>query len=329
MPPKLIIVGNGLGMALDPEHFSLDTALADIWAKEGFLSPEQKNLIGRCLGRDGAPKGEHELDQLHLAVTYCKALNQIGVKRQDHWLTTDAQNFPTITAQYIHKVATKLYNYNGKLPPDFEVSLVDFVKKTKSHVATLNYDKLLYNSFINNGVFSGTYQSTCLVDGMINAGFSSGAMERRYANNYGYYLHLHGSPLFVNRDENVQKLHRDKLTLETSEASEHIVLTHVEHKPSVIAASRVLSTYWDYLRFALSEVEEVILFGYSGRDTHLNNLLRPYCVLKQLRVVEWSGAGDAATRDRDNYWKDKLALENVKKMKVIRLDNITDFNFAT
>ncbi|MFZ1180376.1 MAG: hypothetical protein WAN92_02445 [Herbaspirillum sp.] len=138
---------------------------------------------------------------------------------------------------------------------------------------------------------------------------------------------MHGSPLFVNRDENVQKLPRDKLTLETSEASEHIVLTHVEHKPSVIAASRVLSTYWDYLRFALSEVKEVILFGYSGCDTHLNMLLRPYLGALSLRVVEWSGAGDAATRD--NYWKDKLALENVKEMKVIRLDNITDFNFAT
>jgi|SRR5580765_6266743 len=324
MPRKLIIVGNGLGMALDPEHFSLDTALADIWAKEGFLSPEQKNLIGRCLGRDGAPKGEHELDQLHLAVTYCKALNQIGVKRQNHWLTADGQNFPDITAQYIHKVATKLHNYNGVLPVNFEKPLVAFVKETKSHVATLNYDKLLYDSFINNGVFSGTYQNTCLVDGMTTrTSFSDSTMKRKYGNIYGYYLHLHGSPLFVNRDEHVQKLPRDKLTLETSEASEHIVLTHVEHKPSVIAASRVLSTYWDYLRFALSEVEEVILFGYSGLDTHLNMLLRPYLGALSLRVVEWAGAGNQATRD--NYWKSTLG--NVKE--VTRLDKITKFNFAT
>lgn len=329
MPRKLIIVGNGLGMALDPEHFSLGTALADIWAKEGFLNPKQKNLIARCLGRNGAPKGELELDQLHRAVTYCKALNQIGVERQahSHWLTTDGQDFPDITAQYIHKVATQLHNYDGNLPSDFEKSLIDFVKNTKSHVATLNYDKLLYSSFIDNGVFSGTYQSTCLVDGMIDRGFSSDALERKCGNTYGYYLHLHGSPLFVNQDEKVLKLSRDELTLERNEASEHIVLTHVEHKPSVIAASRVLSTYWDYLRFALSEVQEVILFGYSGLDTHLNMLLRPYLGALSLRVVEWSGAGDEATRE--NYWKDKLALENVKKMKIIRLDNITDFNFAT
>lgn len=141
MPRKLIIVGNGLGMALDQAHFSLDVALADIWNREGFLSPEQKGLIERCLGRQGAPNGEHELDQLHRAVTYCKALNQIGVGHE-HWLTEDGQNFPDITAQYIHKVATKLHNYGGVLPPDFEASLITFVKDTKSHVATLNYDKL-------------------------------------------------------------------------------------------------------------------------------------------------------------------------------------------
>lgn len=318
MPRKLIIVGNGLGMALDPAHFSLDAALADIWNREGFLSPEQKSLIERCLGRLGAPEGEHELDQLHRAVTYCKELNQIGVG-EEHWLTEDGQKFPGITAQYIHKVATKLHNYGGVLPPDFEAALVTFVKETKSHVATLNYDKLLYNSLIDNNVF-GPYNNTYLVDGMIGAGFSADALERRFGRTYGYYLHLHGSPLFVNHGERVVKLSRDDLTLNVNEASEHIVLTHVKHKPSVIAASHVLSTYWDYLRFALSEVEEVILFGYSGLDDHLNILLRPYLKAIRLRVVEWSGAGDQATRG--TYWRNTLGHVD----EVNRLDNITGFD---
>lgn len=318
MPRKLIIFGNGLGMALDPEHFSLDAALADIWNREGFLSPEQKSLIERCLGRAGAPEGEHELDQLHRAVTYCKALNQIGVG-EEHWLTEDGQNFPEITAQYIHKVATKLHNYGGVLPPGFEEALIAFVMETKSHVATLNYDKLLYNSFIDNNVF-GPYNNTCLVDGMIGAGFSATALERRFGRTYGYYLHLHGSPLFVNHDEQVVKLSRADLTLDVNEASEHIVLTHVKHKPSVIAASHVLSTYWDYLRFALSEVEEVIIFGYSGLDEHLNILLRPYLKTKRLRVVEWSGAGDQIARNA--YWRNTLGRAD----EVNRLDNITGFD---
>ncbi|MGY8626379.1 hypothetical protein [Chromobacterium subtsugae] len=319
MPRKLIIVGNGLGMALDPVHFSLNAALSDIWDRGGFLSPEQKSLIERCLNRQGAPEGEHELDQLHRAVTYCKALNQIGVG-EANWLTDDGQNFPEITAQYIHKVATKLHNYGGALPSAFETALVDFVKQTKSHVATLNYDKLLYNSFLDNDVF-GSYDRAYLVDGMVAGGFSADTLERRYRSSYGYYLHLHGSPLFVNRGGLVRKLSRDELTLNINEASEHIVLTHVRHKPSVIAASAVLSTYWDYLRFALSEAVEVILFGYSGLDDHLNILLRPYLKAKTLRVVEWDGAGSQG--EREIYWRH---IFKDCDAEIIRLADITDFS---
>ena len=145
------------------------------------------------------------------------------------------------------------------------------------------------------------------------------ALERKYGKSFGYYLHLHGSPLFVNRGAAVIKLPRHELTLERDEASSHVVLTHIKRKRSVIAASNVLSAYWDYLRFALSESEEVILFGYSGLDTHLNFLLRPYLEHKPLRVIEWSGAG---TQDvRENFWRAEVS----QSASVTRLNNITKF----
>lgn len=316
MTRKLLIFGNGLGMALDYEHFSLAAALEQIWNRPGFLSDEQKQLIERCLQRGGAPEGEHELDTLHQAVTYCKALSQIG-EGDVHWLTDDGIGFPGITATYIHKVATQLHNYEGILPDHFEQNLIQFVKDTRSHVATLNYDKLLYSSFIDNGVFDG-YRGY-LVDGMLAQGFSSDALERRYGNVFGYYLHLHGSPLFVNQGADVVKLARHQLTLDRDEASEHIVLTHIKRKLSVIAASRVLSAYWDYLGFALSESEEIILFGYSGLDTHLNVLLRPYLGYKPLRVIEWSRAGTQG--EREQFWRSALG----QSVSVTRLENITEF----
>ena len=320
MPKKLVIFGNGLGMAIDPAHFSLQPALEEIWEREGFLSDAQKQLIQRCLGREGAPNGEHELDTLHLAITYCKSLNEIG-DGEVHWLNEDGQNFPEITAKYLHKVATRLHNYDVGLPEEFENSLVEFVKGTKSHIATLNYDKLLYNSFIDNDVF-GSYYDTSLVDGMRGGGFSAEALERMYGNDFGYYLHLHGSPLFYNQGESVRKLHRDHLTIDVDEASEHIVLTHVKHKQSVIAGSRVLSTYWDYLRFALSEVEEVLLFGYSGLDNHLNVLLRPYLKTIPARVVEWNGTdNNAGFGARQAYWNHTLG----GNVTLRHFDNITEF----
>lgn len=316
MERKLIIFGNGLGMALDHIHFSLDRALAEIWNRPNFLTETQRQLIEQCLKRQGVPEGEHELDTLHQAVTYCKALAQIG-EGNIHWLSQNGLDFPEITATYFHKVATKLHNYGGSLPNAFEDSLVSFVKATRSHVATLNYDKLLYNSFIDNDVFNG-YRGY-LVDGMLGQGFSSDALERKYGNNFGYYLHLHGSPLFVDQGREVIKLSRQELTLDRDESSEHIVLTHIKKKPSVIASSHVLSTYWDYLQFALFESEEIILFGYSGLDVHLNVLLRPYLNSKSLKVVEWSGAGDQVARER--YWQSTLG----QAVAVTRLDNITEF----
>lgn len=316
MERKLLIFGNGLGMALDHAHFSLDRALAEIWNRPNFLTDVQRQLVERCLRRQGAPEGEHELDTLHQAITYCKALAQIG-EGDTHWLTQEGLSFPEITATYLHKGAANLHNYDGALPNVFEDNLVSFVKATRSHVATLNYDKLLYNSFIDNDVFNG-YRGY-LVDGMLDQGFSSDALERKYGNKFGYYLHLHGSPLFVSRNQEVVKLPRHQLAVDRHEPSEHIVLTHIKRKPSVIAASHVLSTYWDYLQFALYESEEIILFGYSGLDTHLNVLLRPYLNSKSLRVVEWSGAGEQGIRER--YWQNTLG----QAVAVTRLDNITGF----
>ncbi|WP_025565811.1 DUF4917 family protein [Psychromonas sp. SP041] len=317
MPRKLIIFGNGLGMSLSPEHFSLQNALETIWCKDGVLTSDQKKLIERCLGKKGAPEGEDELDLLHQAISYCTSLNRIG-QGDIHWLTKDGQSFPEITAKYIHKVATFLHNYDGELPFEFYEPLIEFVKKTKSHVATLNYDKLLYNSFIDNNIFSG--YNGYLADGMIDRGFSSESLERRYGNNFGYYLHLHGSPLFVEKRNGITKLSRDQLTIDRDEQSQHIVLTHVKHKPSVISASSALSVYWDYLRLALEEVEEVILFGYSGLDEHLNVLLKPYLKTIDTRVVEWSGAGKP--KARKHFWTSKLGDGSIT---VTRLDNITEF----
>lgn len=256
------------------------------------------------------------MDTLHQVVTYCKALTHTG-EGNVHWLTEDGINFPDITAKYIHKVATELHNYDGTLPQQFEDALIQFVINTRSHIATLNYDKLLYESFIYNDIFNG--YNGYLVDGLLGGGFSSDALIRKFGRRFGYYLHLHGSPLFYNWEDGVFKLPRNELTLNIDEASEHIVLTHIRRKPSVIAASNVLSTYWEYLQFSLYESEEIILFGYSGLDVHLNMLIRPYITTKPLRVVEWSGAGEQ--NERETYWNNLLG----QRVTVTRLDSITDF----
>jgi hypothetical protein len=319
MPRKLIIFGNGIGMATDPVHFSLTNALADIWNHPTILSAVHKELICRCTGSTtgSAPTGEHELDILHQAVAACSRLNGIG-GGNIHWLSEDGAQFPFAISRFLHKVAIRLHNYQGQINQEFFNSLAQFVHRTNSHIATLNYDRLIYSHFIDCGLLAG-YNGT-LIDGIVNEGFHEDRLQRRYGRNFGYYLHLHGSPLFLEHLGTIYKLQRHQLELDMEKYGEHIVLTHVTHKASVINDSYLLSTYWKYLSMCLPEAEEVILFGYSGEDLHLNTLLSSHAQSKPFRIIEWEGAGVDYTRPW--YWSQKLGINNPN---IVRLDNITNF----
>lgn len=315
---KTLIFGNGLGMALDQCHFYLPNALQRIW-DGGALDLAHKQLISACLPHQlgNCPQGEDDLDKLHVAISSCENLGAIPQINELHWLSPYGWDFPSVCRSFITQVATVLYDFDCPLPEKFGTPLVEFVKSTKSHVATLNYDKLLYELFINNNVVSGYNGS--LVDGITNAGFKSAHLERKWGNNFGYYLHLHGSPLFKNRNGVIKKLSRSELNLMQPEPSSHIVLTHIRHKPAVIFSSEILSSYWQHLNFSLSESSEVVLFGYSGLDKHLNELLSIFSQRLQFKVVEWAGSGNY--QQREVFWSGTLR----RSVNLIHLENILSF----
>lgn len=322
MARKALIFGNGLGMALDANHFSLTNAINYIWEHESILDDSERRYIEQCLpGVEGRPpEGEHELDILHVAVTACGFLRHLSGNDVE-WLSDKGKEFPTTIAKFVHKVATHLHNYEaGELPASFTSSLCEFIKESNSHVATLNYDRLLYGAMIDNGLLDG-YGGN-LIDGMIGSGFEYDNLERKYGRDFGYYLHLHGSPLFVNHNGIPKKKRRQELSLDSDFTGRHIVLTHVKHKPSVISSSSVLTAYWDYLDFALGESEEVVVIGCSGEDEHLNQKLKRYCKMptRKTRVVEWSGARSKV--ESLKLWRDKLG----SCIELVQMDNILDFD---
>lgn len=318
MARKAIVFGNGLGMALNPQAFSLANAMHDVWHLNNFLTPEEKLLISQTLGDVNAiPQTEDQLDVLHQAVGACKTLNRI-LSPQLHWLTPHGQTFPSAVAKYIQKVAARLHLVDADLPADFVSSLVQFVLRTRSHVATLNYDRLLYGAFVDNNILAG--YDGALVDGIYTAGFSDSNLQRLFGRTFGYYLHLHGSPLFYDDNGIVKKMQRSDLSMFTPNESEHIVLTHVLHKRSVIASSSILMTYWNYLRFSLSESESIIVFGYSGCDIHLNEIIALHGKNKNITVVEWDGAG--APSIRSSYWS---GLFKSSSINLVQMPNILDF----
>lgn len=321
---KTIIVGNGLGLALDSKYFTLDAAVRSVWDSD-CLSATQKDLIIQCTSVDGSqgpPVSENHLDTLQNAQIACDFLGMLGMGGQ-HWLSEDGLEFSDATRKFTFEVAKYFHMYPNGLENEFLNPLSNFLHTTYSNIAVLNYDGLLYLGLQNKGIFQPLYQDTFLVDGFLNKGFSEQHLRRTY-NKFGYYMHLHGSPLFItNPGRCIVKMSRSSLLASSDVILNHIVLTHIRHKPMLISSSDLLSTYWKFLIQAINESNELLLFGYSGEDAHLNEVIRSHAADINIRIVEWDGAGIYS--DRADYWNKKL----LGNCQLIHLPNILSFTSWT
>lgn len=298
MSRQALIFGNGLGMAVYAHYFSLGSGLQSVWHGSEHFTQEHKRLMTSAiagLSVEEFPESEEQLDQLQVAIVASEFLKGFE-SEQVKWLSDMSREFPQAFRRFVHEVAMYFHNSGETLPRAFIDPLSEFVKETKSHVGVLNYDNLLYDSFLSTGVLSG-YDGT-LIDGFHKAGFAKKNLDRRSVDQLGWYLHLHGSPLLYIGNRKLMGF--DRAFLVPDETS-HIVLTHVEHKPLVIASSPILGEYWFRFSKALKEAEKVVIFGYSGCDTHLNDTIMSNCPEKEFHVIEWSGSGKFT--DRLSYWK--------------------------
>jgi len=320
MPRKTLLFGNGLGLALSDQAFSLDSALDVVWRDENALSAEQRELIRGCLPSDTElqrPSSEDDLDMLQRVLASCDFLDSIAIDGEAHWLSTEGREFPAAIRRFVHRVACCFHNTGYELPRSFSDPLQRFIHDTKSHVATVNYDPLLYDSFLRSRVLSG--YSGDLIDGVTNAGFRPANLFRRDPERLGWYLHLHGSPLFYDGDDGrVRKMGRGSLVGGVVDST-HLVLTHVRHKGAIVSSSEILSEYWSYFERALRESSEIIVFGYSGYDTHLNEILARFSNKVRMRVVEWSRS--QPSMNRTGYWFEKLKSD----IDLVQLEDVLSF----
>ena len=325
MKKDLLIFGNGLGRALSQDNFfSLERALNAAWNDDSVLNETQRNLIRRCLPAevietDGAPSDEDQLDKLHQILAACDLINEFESETDAGWLSSNGKNFPAAIRSYLHRAACEFHQGSPSLPESFAKPLREHIMATKSHVATLNYDNLLYQNFIGTDVFKGY---TCLIDGFLKGKFSPTTLSRHNKTKTSFYLHLHGSPLFHDAEDgnDILKAAIADVNLISGDKSGHIVLTNVKHKIGVIHASSILSAYWKALDEALSEANRIILFGYSGLDAHLNQRIRQHGRDENIDivVVEYSSSG--ATTDRTTYWNKEIGPHTLKQC-----ENILEF----
>lgn len=329
MPKKLVIFGNGLGRSLDDEFYQLERALKASWDEDGVLDEEQKQLICNCLddelieGDLKAPTSEDQLKNLQKVLDSCDMIKtfetRVGTPELG-WLSDHGKRFPIAIRKYFHHAASQFHSPNKRLPVAFADQLRKFVRSDRPHIATLNYDDLLYECFTETDVF----QEHMLRDGFFAEFNIERHREFHDSNKEGWFLHLHGSPLFVNRNGSPRKIMRSQLSDYAGNNSVHLVLTNAKSKPAVISNSQILSEYWNELAKILTKPTQVTLFGYGGGDLHLNELLAQTSSATEIRVVCREGS---KTRDQaERFWHEALSSKAKDKIKVKQVQNLIDFD---
>jgi hypothetical protein len=148
---KTLLFGNGLGMALDQNHFYLPNALQRIWDSNA-LNPVHKQLISACLPHQlgNCPQGEDELDKLHVAISSCEYLSEIRRIDDLHWLSPYGWDFPSVCRSFITQVATHLYDFVNPLPEEFGAKLPyradPHSTQTNSYFFVRNFEFILATS---------------------------------------------------------------------------------------------------------------------------------------------------------------------------------------
>lgn len=322
-----LIVGNGLGMALDPNHFNLQTGLAAAW---NSFNREEQHLIS--LGTNNMPFAESLLEENHRLMTACQKLLEF---QELELLNERGMNYPDLYRDFIHRTALHYFNYEGTLPDEFVDSLIQLVQQG-CHIATLNYDKLLYSPLVERNILCG--YGGYLVDGICkNSGYHYENMLRTF-NHFNWYLHLHGCPIFYTKDSEIYK--RKYYEVPQSACSiegrhEHIVLANTELKPEIISNSPILGSYFDFFSKALFESNRLFILGYSGEDIHINNEIKSWVLERSkslenstIYIIQWEGA-----HQNESDWRHKIISkmpaenETLIKVNYIPLDNILEYRF--
>ncbi|SPJ27577.1 hypothetical protein [Falsiruegeria mediterranea] len=292
-------------------------ALQSAWDDSTVLSGEQKQLIHQCLPEEviegditAAPQGEEQLDKLQRVLAACDEISKVEVAGGAGWLNETGRAFPNAIRSYFLRAAVYFHRLEHTLPIDFVTTLIDSVAGTGSHIATLNYDELLYRSFIGSQLFRPNHYP---IDGFQHQ-FAEGNLERHRPTYQGYYLHLHGSPLYFTDGQGlIRKTNLAGVNALIGHSSTHLVLTHVAHKAAVIASSPLLRTYWMKLEEAMNESDAVVLFGYGGEDLHLNSLIGRYFRDKPVEIV---------TREKPAYLVDNGTGETARWQRKLNVSNV-------
>lgn len=285
------------------------------------IKQEDKSLISKCLHKSEESIEEEDLECLQSLIIAFKEIQ--SANDEDVWLTNEAKNLIEASQKFSHEVGKKYINAhdNSHTERTLFSSLKNHITSTNSHIATLGYDDVLYEFFLNNNIMDRF--DAHLVDGFTNAGgFNEENLKRKFGKTFGYYFHLYGSPLYCTNENG--DVHKTKRSEYEFCKGDHVMLCPVHQKHQIIATSKVLRVYWEKIDWCLNydDVNMVYFIGYRGRDDILNSKFKNWLTSgqpnREVIIVE-----PGSNEDRMSFWKEKIGDSIIHKT----IGSILDFDF--
>lgn len=205
------------------------------------------------------------------------------IKYDPHLIDKEKLNreYNKFTNHILNKIfeTSKRINMENYLPDFF-----NFLKRTKPHIATLNYDLFLYRFIVHfvkeeNASRNERYKYT---DGFTikndenSLEFSPKSLKRNLTKLNRFYLHLHGSCLFNSKNNKSEKKRYSDLAV-YSDISPIVVLTSGNKKYSTVhenhSCSFILHAYNKTLELLLKKCNKLLIIGYGAKDLYLNEII--------------------------------------------------------
>lgn len=333
------IVGNGLGMAIDPERFSLKKAMEnalngnrEVVEKYFFASfPELQESK-----KDALNSQRHSLytDEAHLRDL------QRFLWAHDNGII-DLRSDRQVIAEYLTKIIWQFFELNFRhynplivencdtgegvyIDPKgkgfhFLEKLSTYIKLmsengNKVHVTTLNYDRMLYTGFLKNGIIGDNSRGKkpLLVDGFLPR---NGALRFeldeciKWADKAGMFMHLHGSPLFFHQEDKPTIFLKNTTTNEEKEIK--------EIKENAFDPNKIRHIVLTYPHYKQKLIEESPLL--SAYWEKFYNLLKETNKL----VLFGYGGGDPHLNEKIREWVSPHDKENYlqdRKIYIVEWD---------
>lgn len=322
MAKWVILIGNGLGLSLDDDFFSLAKGMKEAWDK---LTKQEQSLIKTLLGK--IPQNEDDLLSLQYfnkAIYSSKDRSRI-LKIGELCLSSLSciiEKFrKNVAGSYICHPSRGFFE--NKHFQNFADQLAQFILKHGDKdrwdnicLATVNYDNLLYSYYlfkkypcpldsssknIIGGDTEGVFQDGfCKKDGrIIFDPYCLYHLRKRQ----GFYLHLHGSIKYHSTDGQIQKIrHEDINGLEIT--TKDIVLANSEEKLDAINGSQLLRHYWNIFEDHIFKCDTMIILGCGGKDNHINNIIKKRIDIRKTAPNIIIGIRKNNSADEIQIWND-------------------------